>query len=213
MMTAKGPRWTGKIALIDKVIERPLQWKEPKLIFVNSMSDMFHEEVPSDYIQQLFEVMRSAYWHEFQILTKRSERLMEMSPDIDWPDNVWMGVSVEDQKNTFRIDHLRGTQANIKFVSAEPLIGPINDMDLMNIDWCIVGGESGPKARPMNLNWVVNIISACEEWNTDIFVKQMGARWAKANWCKDSKGGDMMEWPDYLRIREYPERKEMFLGQ
>ena len=212
IMTSQGPRWTNEIRLVHDMIDKPLTWKKPRLIFVNSMSDMFHEDVPEDFIQQIFEVMRMAYWHEFQILTKRSQRLLDMNDRIDWPDNVWMGVSVEDTKNSYRIDHLRDIDANIKFISAEPLIGPIRDINLRDIDWCIIGGESGRQARPINLKWIVDIIGACESRGIDIFVKQLGTRWAKANWCKDSKGGNMKEWPDYLQIRDYPQSKEYFFG-
>jgi len=132
-----------QVTLQPHMLEIPLGWRRPRNIFVNSMSDLFHEEVPSDYIQKVFAVMRKAHWHHFQILTKRSSRLAELSSQLDWSPNIWMGVSVEDQNVISRIAHLRETGAAIKFISFEPLIGPIRDLDLQHIDWVIVGGESG----------------------------------------------------------------------
>lgn len=163
-----------ELTLQEQMLERPLQWKKPQLIFVNSMSDLFHEDVPIEYIQRIFDVMNRAYWHTFQILTKRSQRLSDLSKEIDWPDNVWMGVSVENQKYTYRIDHLRKTDAKIKFLSLEPLIGPLSKLDLDEIDWVIVGGESGPKSRPIKSEWVLEIRDQCVNASTPFFFKQWG---------------------------------------
>jgi protein gp37 len=162
------------LTLHPQMLALPLSWKKPQIIFVNSMSDLFHEEVPEDYIQRVFAVMRSAHWHQFQVLTKRTERLAAVSPTIDWPLNVWMGVSVETEKYAFRIDPLRKTGAHIKFLSLEPLLGPLLNLDLTGIDWVIVGGESGPGARPMKKEWVMAIRDQCETTDVPFFFKQWG---------------------------------------
>ncbi|ETR70251.1 MAG: Gp37Gp68 family protein [Candidatus Magnetoglobus multicellularis str. Araruama] len=145
----------------NHVIEYPLRWKKPRIIFVNSMSDLFHEKVSETFIFQIFETMKNAYWHQFQILTKRSKRLKKIASKIIWPKNVWMGVSVENEETKFRIDDLRFVPANIKFISLEPLIGPINSLNLQNIDWVIVGGESGAKARLIKKEWIIQIKDQC----------------------------------------------------
>jgi protein gp37 len=137
------------------MLEQPLGWKKPQMVFVNSMSDLFHKDVPEEFVQRVFDVMRRASWHTFQVLTKRSERLLALNYQIDWPPNVWMGVSVENQGYTFRIEHLRQTGARVKFLSLEPLLGPLRTLDLQGIGWVIVGGESGPGARPMAESWGV----------------------------------------------------------
>ena len=135
-------------------LKNPYIGKQSQTIFVNSMSDLFHEKVPLHFIQQIFDVMREASWHRFQVLTKRSERLLELNHKINWPDNVWMGVTVENADCVHRIEHLRHTEAFIKFLSLEPLLGPLEDLSLKGIDWVITGGESGPGARPIELDWV-----------------------------------------------------------
>lgn len=163
-----------KLTLHPHMLKKPLEWKKPSLIFVNSMSDLFHQDVPLEFILQVFDTMREANWHQFQVLTKRSERLMELSPKIAWPDNVWMGVSVENQDYTYRIDHLRKTEAKIKFLSIEPLIGPVVEMNLDNIDWVIVGGESGPGSRPIEKDWVLEIKNQCKKVDVPFFFKQWG---------------------------------------
>jgi protein gp37 len=165
-----------EVTLHEHMLERPLEWKQPKLIFVNSMSDLFHEDIPLAFIQRVFDTMRQADWHCFQILTKRSERLMELSPKIAWPSNVWMGVSVETQKYTYRIEQLRQTGAHIKFLSLEPLLGPLSNLNLQGIDWVIAGGESGPRARPMQEEWVTEIRDQCLATNTPFFFKQWGGK-------------------------------------
>jgi protein gp37 len=138
------------------------------------MSDLFHEGVPLDFIQRVFDVMRRASWHTFQVLTKRSGRLLELDSEIDWPSNVWMGVSVENQSYTFRMEHLRGTAARVKFLSFEPLLGPLPALDLRGLDWVIVGGESGPGARPMAEEWVIDIRDQCLADGVPFFFKQWG---------------------------------------
>ena len=163
-----------ELTIHKHMLERPLQWKKPMFIFVNSMSDLFHEDVPETFIQQVFETMRRASWHYFQILTKRSERLLELNSNISWPNNVWMGVSVENQKYSYRIDHLRTTNAHVKFLSLEPLIGRLSNLDLENINWVIVGGESGPGARPMDKEWVIEIRDQCLSTHVPFFFKQWG---------------------------------------
>ncbi len=163
-----------KLTLHESVLEKPLEWKKPQIIFVNSMSDLFHKDVPIEFIQRTFDVMRRAYWHTFQVLTKRAERLEELSPQIDWPMNVWMGVSVETEKYTFRIDHLRRTGAKTKFLSLEPLLGPLTNLDLKGINWAIVGGESGPGARPVMQEWVTGIRDQCLTAKVPFFFKQWG---------------------------------------
>jgi len=163
-----------KVTLHEHVLDYPLHWKKPQVIFVNSMSDLFHEDVPESFIFKVFDIMEKAYWHQFQILTKRSKRLRELAPRLSWPKNVWMGVSVENEKAVFRIDDLRNISASIKFLSLEPLIGPIENIDLTKINWVIVGGESGPGARPMKKEWVIKIKTKCLEQRVPFFFKQWG---------------------------------------
>jgi protein gp37 len=163
-----------RLAMHEHVLEQPLEWKNPQTIFVNSMSDLFHEDVPFNFIEKTFDVMRRASWHRFQVLTKRSKRLLELNPEIEWPANVWMGVSVENRDLVFRIDHLRKTGAHLRFLSIEPLLGPLPNLDLRGIDWVIVGGESGPGARPMKEDWVIDIRDQCLASNVSFFFKQWG---------------------------------------
>lgn len=163
-----------RLTLHEQVLEMPLRWKRPQTIFVNSMSDLFHKGVPFEFVSKIFDVMVRASHHRFQVLTKRSNRLLELSPKLTWPSNVWMGVSVENSDYLFRIEHLRQTDAKIKFVSFEPLLGPIHDLDLEGIDWVIVGGESGPKARPLDPEWVREIRNHCLSAEVPFFFKQWG---------------------------------------
>jgi protein gp37 len=163
-----------ELTLRSERLVQPLQWKKPKLVFVNSMSDLFHEDVPEDYIRQVFEVMRQANWHTFQILTKRSDRMADVSSRLLIPENVWMGVSVENQRWTSRIDDLRKLDAPVRFLSCEPLLGPLR-LNLDGIHWVIVGGESGHGARRMRPEWAQSIRSQCKAAGVDFFFKQWGA--------------------------------------
>jgi protein gp37 len=157
----------------DKLSE-PYSWKKPRKIFVNSMSDLFHEKSPLNFIQKAFLTMNGANWHTYQVLTKRSGRLRDLSNQLLWSPNIWMGVSVENQQVIHRIDDLRECGAAIKFLSCEPLLGPLPDLNLTGINWVIVGGESGPKARPMEKKWVEDIQKQCAEQNVAFFFKQWG---------------------------------------
>jgi len=163
-----------QLTLQPHMLEKPLGWKRPLRVFVNSMSDLFHADVPEEYIQQVFDVMRRASWHQFQVLTKRAERLAELSPAIAWPDNVWMGVSVESADYAFRVDRLRQTGARVRFLSCEPLLGSLAGLDLSGIDWVIGGGESGPGARPMAVEWVRELREECLAAGVPFFFKQWG---------------------------------------
>ncbi|HBQ26796.1 MAG TPA: hypothetical protein DD791_10425 [Syntrophomonas sp.] len=163
-----------KLTLHEDCLQMPLKWKKPQNIFVNSMSDLFHHDVPEEFILKVFDIMGAATWHRFQVLTKRSERLAELAERLPWANNIWMGVSVENQDYISRIEHLRRTPAIIKFISFEPLIGPVNNIDLANIDWVIVGGESGPGARPLKQSWVTAIRDKCLQDKVPFFFKQWG---------------------------------------
>lgn len=163
-----------ELTLQPHMLGLPLRWKKPQTIFVNSMSDLFHKDVPLEYVQDVFDVMKRAHWHRFQVLTKRADRLEQIAPLLDWAPNIWMGVSVESQKYLSRIDHLRRTGAKTKFLSLEPLLGPLKNLDLAGIDWAIVGGESGFGARPMLLHWVTGIRQQCLEGDVAFFFKQWG---------------------------------------
>lgn len=162
------------LTLHEDSLELPLRWKRPQTIFVNSMSDLFHLDVPFDFIQKMFVVMAKARWHRFQILTKRADRLSRLSSLLPWTENIWMGVSVENQDYVGRINFLRSTDAKIKFLSLEPLLGPLESLDLRGIDWVIVGGESGPGARPMRVDWVRSIRDHCRSAGVPFFFKQWG---------------------------------------
>ena len=163
-----------KVTLHPRALRLPLAWKQHKMIFVNSMSDLFHEDVPLEFIQKVFDVMRRADWHTYQVLTKRSDRLLELDPVLSWLPHVWMGVTVESADYTHRIGHLRRTHAAVKFLSLEPLLGPIPDLDLAGIHWVVVGGESGTGARPMDSNWAVDIRDQCLAAKVPFFFKQWG---------------------------------------
>jgi len=163
-----------KVALHEDALEIPYTWKKQKIVFVNSMSDLFHPKVPLLFIQKVFKVMNDNPQHTFQVLTKRADRLFEVHKKLKWSHNIWMGVSVENEKVVSRIDLLRKTGARTKFLSCEPLIGPLNNMDLTSIDWVIVGGESGRSPRPMSEDWVLNIMDQCATSNVAFFFKQWG---------------------------------------
>ena len=159
----------------------PLHWKRSQIVFVNSMSDLFHESVPRDFIERAFDVMARATWHQFQILTKRSKRLRDLAPGLSWEPNIWMGVSVENSDYVHRIDDLKQTNAQVKFLSLEPLLGPIPQLMLAGIDWVIVGGESGPGARPMREEWVTDIRDQVLQAGIPFFFKQWGGTNKKKN--------------------------------
>lgn len=162
------------LKLWEERLTLPLTWRKPKRIFVNSMSDLFHKDVPLEFILRVFETMKAAHWHQFQILTKRHERLLELNARLTWADNIWMGVSVENSDYVTRIDCLRKTGAQIKFLSVEPLLGPIETLDLSGIDWVIVGGESGRCPRTLNPEWVRSIRDQCASSSVAFFFKQWG---------------------------------------
>lgn len=169
-----------EVTLHEGALADPLRWKTPQTIFVNSMSDLFHEDVPLEFIERVFATMRDAAQHQFQVLTKRSERLRALGARLEWPDNVWMGVSVERADYSFRIDDLRLTPARRRFLSLEPLLGPLPDLELTGIDWVIVGGESGPRSRPVSAEWVADIRDQCLAAGVPFFFKQWGGRNKKA---------------------------------
>jgi protein gp37 len=173
-MGNKNYRNAFAVTLQPHMLQHPISWKTPKRIFVNSMSDLFHEKVPLEYIRRVFGVMNQANWHQYQILTKRAERLDDVSARLSWSPHIWMGVSVESEQYLDRIDHLRRTPAHVKFLSIEPLLAPLGNIDLRGIDWVIVGGESGPGARPMNTDWVTDIRDQCLTANVAFFFKQWG---------------------------------------
>lgn len=164
----------NKVRVHEDSLKIPYSWKGSKTVFVNSMSDLFHPEVPFEFIEKVFAVMNYTPQHTYQVLTKRADRLYELHHNLNWTKNIWMGVSVEDKRVTDRIDFLRETNAHTKFLSCEPLIGPLQNMNLKNIDWVIVGGESGRKARPMSEQWVWDIKMQCQEQEVAFFFKQWG---------------------------------------
>lgn len=163
-----------ELTVHENMIEEPLKWKKPKQVFVNSMSDIFHKDVPDEIIFKVFETMNKAHWHTFQVLTKRSSRLLEMSPHLPWSKNIWMGVTVESSDYLYRINNLINSSAKVKFVSLEPLLGPLYKMDINGIDWVIVGGESGYGARDIMKEWVVDVKEKCQTLQTPFFFKQWG---------------------------------------
>jgi len=173
-VTGGRAKWNGKINIDRDALKIPMKWKTPKTIFVNSMSDLFHDEVPLSFIKDVFATMQTAKHHTFQVLTKRSERLADIASELPWPNNVWMGVSVENEDYVNRIDDLRKTHAVVKFLSLEPLLGPLNNLNLQNIDWAIAGGESGPNARPMLPEWVRSIRDQCTTAKVAFHFKQWG---------------------------------------
>jgi protein gp37 len=183
-------RWTTKpwtpehvrenVALHPERLNQPLRWRKPKVIFVNSMSDLFHEQVPFEFIEDVFAVMTQATRHVFQILTKRHERLASLAPSLEWPANVWIGVSVENNRWVERADRLREVPAAVRFISAEPLLGPLDRLDLTDLHWLIAGGESGPRHRPVEEEWVIDLRDRCRAAGVPFFFKQWGGRTSKA---------------------------------
>jgi protein gp37 len=190
-------------------LDQPLRWTRPRRIFVNSMSDLFHEDVPDDFIQQVFAVMQAASWHEFQVLTKRAPRVVRMADHLPWPPNVWMGASVESQSQVGRVRMLARVPAAVRFVSAEPLLGPIElgnmpwSASRLPFDWLIVGGESGPGARFSDPDWMRYLRDQCRAVGVAFFVKQMGTVWAREHGVR-GKGGALEDLPTGLRVREWP---------
>jgi protein gp37 len=168
-----------QVTLHHDLIEQPLRWQKPRVIFVNSMSDLFHEDIPLEFIQQIFATMEKCPQHIFQILTKRSQRLRELAHLLPWPENVWMGVSIENTSTLYRVHDLQHVLSCVRFLSCEPLLGPLNPMPLEGIHWVIVGGESGPGARPMRTEWVEAILQQCQEQDIPFFFKQWGGVWKK----------------------------------
>lgn len=192
-MSGGRPKWNGTIRLDEKSLALPASWKTGRMIFVNSMSDLFHEGVPLPFIRRVFKAMAASPQHTYQILTKRGDRLEEISPELDWPENVWMGVSVENADYVFRIDHLRRTGAAVKFLSLEPLLGPLDDLNLAGIDWVIAGGESGPGARPMDPEWVRSIRDQCRLSGVAFHFKQ----WGGVNKKKTGRILDNRTWDEF----------------
>lgn len=177
----------------------PLEWKKPSVIFVNSMSDLFHEDIALEHIQKIFDVMNKASWHTFQILTKRADRLSKLASNLNWTNNIWMGVTVENTKTKDRIDYLRDIHAKIKFVSFEPLLDDVGEIDFRNIDWAIVGGESGHHARYIDEEWVLNIKTQCEKQKIMFYFKQWGG-------TNKKKTGRLLEgktWDEMPALRAY----------
>jgi protein gp37 len=172
----------------------PLRWKQPRRIFVNSMSDLFHDDVPRTFIQQTFDVMTRAHWHTFQVLTKRAERLRDLAPSLSWAPHIWQGVSVESNRYLARIDCLRDVPATVRFLSLEPLLGPLADLDLRGIHWVIVGGESGPGHRDIRAEWVRDIQDQCLRAKVAFFFKQWGGRTSTAG-GRELAGQTWSEYP------------------
>ncbi len=190
------------LRLVPEKLRAPLGWKKPRRVFVNSMSDLFHKQVPSAFVTAVFDIMRQAHWHQFQLLTKRPGRAVRMDRTLRWTQNIWFGVSVESKSYLHRVDCLRETSAATKFLSLEPLLGPLPSLDLRGVDWVIVGGESGAGARPMSAEWVVDIRDQCRAASVPFFFKQWGAfgndgtrRSKKAN-GRLLEGRTWDEWPD-----------------
>ncbi len=191
------PRTSGPgfaLTLHEDALDAPYRWRSPRLIFVNSMSDLFHPDVPLDFIQRVFTVMAETPRHTYQVLTKRSKRMAAAAPSLHWPPNVWMGVSVETDRYTFRVDHLRSVGAAVRFVSAEPLLGPLPSLDLSSIHWLIAGGESGAKPRPPQQEWVRDLRDQCSAAGVSFFFKQWGGRTLKAN-VRELDGNQHNEMP------------------
>jgi protein gp37 len=210
-MSGGRPKWNGLVRVDEASLKLPATWKTGRMIFVNSMSDLFHEAVPLEFIRRVFTAMRETPQHTYQILTKRAERLAELSSALQWPRNVWMGVSVENAGYQFRIDHLRRTGAAVKFLSLEPLLGPLNDLALERIDWVIAGGESGPGARPMRPQWVRSIRRQCVHADVAFHFKQWGGvNKKKAGRILDGKTWD--EFPVSARPRTDIEKPQALTG-
>lgn len=184
------------LTLHPSELNEPLNWRKPRTVFVNSMSDLFHEDIPESFIFDTFRVMNQNPMHTFQVLTKRAERLAELSDEINWTKNIWMGVTVESSDYLKRIECLNYTDAFVKFLSLEPLLGPLSNLNLSNVDWVIVGGESGPKARPISEAWVLDIKNQCQIANVPFFFKQWGGKNKK-------KAGKLLQGKVYCELPAY----------
>jgi len=196
-MSGGRPKWNGNVRVDQGSVDLPRTWKSGRMIFVNSMSDLFHEDIPLEFIQRVFSTVRDTPQHTYQILTKRAHLLESLSREFDWPDNVWMGVSVENEDYVHRIDHLRRSGAFVKFLSLEPLLGPLTEINLAGIDWVIAGGESGPGARPLDPTWVRHVRDQCIADDVAFHFKQ----WGGVNKKKTGRVLDGRTWD------EFPERK------
>ena len=186
-------RWSRRVALVEEALQDPFRWKRPRTVFVNSMSDLFHEQVPDEFVMRVFATMAKASKHTFQVLTKRPERALHLAPSLPWPENVWMGTSIEDGRVAARLEFLARVPAKIRFLSLEPLLGPLAELDLSQIHWVIVGGESGPRARPMDPGWVREIRDQALAADVPFFFKQWGGKNKKAaGRCLDGQTWDGM---------------------
>lgn len=238
-MTQHGPVWSGNVRLIAEAIKEPLHWRKPQRVFVNSMSDLFHEGIPHEFILHVFDTMYEADRHIFQILTKRGDRMQNFMEKLSFNGkhflsntsypcplpNVWLGVSVENRAHGLpRIDHLRATPAEVRFLSIEPLLEDLGPINLDGIHWVIIGGESGPHAQPCQIDWMRDIVRQCQSARVPVFVKQLGAAASDerngiaghslaldpdvaglvSQRLRDKKGGDIAEWPYELQVREFP---------
>jgi protein gp37 len=204
-MEVKGYENGFELTLHEERLKHPFNRKKATTYFVNSMSDLFHEQVPDDFIEKVFHVIQQSPQHTFQILTKRAERMVDFFKTHHAPKNAWLGVSIEDRKYGLpRIDRLRQVDAQIRFLSMEPLLEELGELDLSGIHWVIVGGESGADARPMAHEWVTHIREQCQAAGVPLFIKQMGSDWARTHHSKSMKGNDMSEWSEDLRVRGYP---------
>jgi protein gp37 len=186
-----------EVTLQPQMLDHPMRWRRPRRVFVNSMSDLFHENVPESYILEVFSAMRRAHWHQYQVLTKRSERLLKMDAFLRWEPHIWMGVSVESAKYLQRVEDLRRTRCHVKFLSIEPLLGPLQNLDLRGIDWVIVGGESGPGARPLNPAWARDVRELCIKSEVPFFFKQWGG-------VSKSKTGRLLDGRTWDEMPRFP---------
>ena len=191
------------LRLVPEKLAEPLRWSQSRMVFVNSMSDLFHAKVSEAYIRRVFNVMKRAHWHRFQVLTKRADRLAEMAPRLEWAENIWQGVSVESQAYVGRIDQLRQVNAAVRFLSLEPLLGPLPRLDLSGIHWVIVGGESGPGARPMDPEWARDLRDQCQAAGVPFFFKQWGGVNKKTS-GRELDGRTWDEMPNEVSAESYP---------
>jgi protein gp37 len=195
-----------KLSLHEDALEVPLRWRTGRHVFVNSMSDLFHPDVPVEFIAKVLDVAHRTPQHTYQVLTKRSGRLAVVADELDWPPNVWMGVSIETDRYTFRVRQLAAVPAAIRFLSCEPLLGPLPSLDLDGLDWVIVGGESGRNARPLDLGWVRDLRDRCSAAAVDFFVKQLGTAWSIEHGHGRTHGGSIERWPIDLQVRQMPDK-------